>query len=128
MKQAICSLMRLGAARRRKSIAESLLEGEAGGMMALQKTQNENSTSCRPSCRRVNGCTVRKCDVVGKLALRQKVCRSGHGDSLEMLRPGLLPALRRIGSASTGGCNPSRGSVSSISFSGREGNSGKNQN
>ncbi len=96
--------------------------------MALQKTQNENSTSCRPSCRRVNGCTVRKCDVVGKLALRQKVCRSGHGDSLEMLRPGLLPALRRIGSASTGGCNPSRGSVSSISFSGREGNSGKNQN
>lgn len=42
--------------------------------------------------------------------------RSGHVGSLKMLRPGLLPALRRIGSASAGGCNPSRGSLSSISF------------
>ena len=33
-----------------------------------------------------------------------------HFASLEMLRPGLLPALRRIGSASAGGFNPSRGS------------------
>lgn len=73
--------------------------------MALQNTQNEKTTSLRPSCRRVNGCAVRKCVVVGKLALRQKVSRSGHGDSLEMLTPGLFPALPRIGSDSTGGCN-----------------------
>ena len=68
---------------------------------------------------------VRKRDVVGKLTLRRKVCRNVLGVRLEMLRPGLLPALRRIGSASAGGCNPSRGSVSSISFSGRGGNRGK---
>ena len=42
--------------------------------------------------------------------------RFGHGDFLEMLRPGLLPALRRIGSASAGGCNPSRGSAHIVSF------------
>ena len=45
-----------------------------------------------------------------------------HVGPLEMLRPGLLPALRRIGSASAGGCNPSRGSAHSISFSDQEGN------
>jgi len=34
----------------------------------------------------------------------------GHIVFLKMLRPRLLPASRRIGSASAGGCNPSRGS------------------
>lgn len=40
-----------------------------------------------------------------------------HGRSWKMLRPGLLPALRRIGSASAGGSNPSRGSAMIVSFS-----------
>ena len=76
-------------------------------------------SSCRcPPCRRVNGRAVRKRDAVRKLALRGL----GHSGSLEMLRPGLLPTLRRIGSASAGGCNPSRGSARSISFSDQEGN------
>ena len=53
----------------------------------------------------MNGRAVRKRDAVRKLALRGL----GHSGSLEMLRPGLLPTLRRIGSASAGGCNPFAG-------------------
>ena len=65
---------------------------------------------------------VRKRDVVGKLTLRRKVFRNVLGDFLKMLRLGLLPALRCIGSASAGGCNPSWGSMNRVLFLGSEGN------
>lgn len=43
-----------------------------------------------------------------------------HNWPCKMLRPGLLPALRRIGSASAGGSNPSRGSWRIVSFPAEE--------
>ncbi len=46
----------------------------------------------------------------------------GHSGSFEMLRPGLLPALRRIGSASAGGCNPLVGFRMNLSYFGQGGN------
>lgn len=84
----------------------------------------------RPPRRRVNCRTVGKCDGVRQLALRRKVCGNvfiKRSETLKlktrprkMLRPGLLPALRRIGSASAGGSNPSRGSWRIVSFPAEE--------
>lgn len=80
----------------------------------------------RPSRRRVNCRTIGKCNGVLQLALRRKVCRNVFAKRSEtlkletrprkMLRPGLLPASRRIGSASAGGSNPSWVSSKIISF------------
>ena len=43
-----------------------------------------------------------------------------HNWPYKMLRPGLLPASRRIGSASAGGSNPSRGLWRIVSFPAEE--------
>lgn len=79
-----------------------------------------------PSRRCGNCRTIGKRDGARQLAFRRKVCRNifiKGSESLKfkarphkMLRPGLLPASRRIGSASADGSNPSRGSLEIVSF------------
>ena len=80
----------------------------------------------RTSFGRVDRCAIGKREGLWQLALRRKVGRNviiKGGETLKfrarplkMLRPGSLPASRRIGSASAGGSNPSWGSLRIISF------------
>ena len=80
----------------------------------------------RTSFGRVDRCAIGKREGLWHLALRRKVGRNviiKRGEALKfrarpckMLRPGLLSASRRIGSASAGGSNPSWDPSKIISF------------
>lgn len=95
---------------------EGVVKSEVGSPLSCQ----------RPPSRRVDRCAIGKREGLWQLALRRKVGRNviiKGGETLKfrarplkMLRPGSLPASRRIGSASAGESNPSWGSLRIISF------------